>query len=60
MLVTKRQPATIGEILGEEFMESIGLTPGALVHGMRVQRNHVNELCNDRRSVTTATALISR
>ena len=30
MLTTKRKPATVGEILTEEFMEPIGLTQGAL------------------------------
>jgi antitoxin HigA-1 len=58
MLTTKRKPATIGEILREEFMEPLGLTQGALADAMGVQRKHVNELCNDRRNVTAATALI--
>jgi addiction module HigA family antidote len=58
MLMTKRKPATIGEILVEEFMKPIGLTQGTLAEAMGVQRKHVNELCNDRRNVTAATALI--
>ena len=58
MLTTKRKPATVGEILTEEFMRPLGLTQGALAEAMGVQRKHVNELCNDRRSVTAATALI--
>jgi len=58
MLMTKRKPATVGEILTEEFMEPVGLTQAALAGAMGVQRKHVNELCNDRRSVTAATALI--
>ena len=58
MLMTKRKPATVGEILREEFIEPLGLTQGALADAMGVQRKHVNELCNDRRSVTAATALI--
>jgi transcriptional regulator with XRE-family HTH domain len=41
-------------------MEPMGLTQGALAKAMGVQRKHVNELCNDRRNVTAATALISR
>jgi addiction module HigA family antidote len=57
MLMTKRKPA-IGEILVEEFMKPIGLTQGALAEAMGVQRKHVNELCNDRRNVTAAMALI--
>lgn len=58
MLMTKRKPATVGEILTEEFMEPLGLTQGALADAMGVQRKHVNELCNNRRNVTAATALI--
>ena len=58
MLMTKRKPTTVGEILVEEFMKPIGRTQGALADAMGVQRKHVNELCNDRRNVTAATALI--
>ena len=58
MLMTKRKPATVGEILTEEFMQPLGLTQAALAEAMGVQRKHVNELCNDRRAVTAATALI--
>ena len=58
MLMTKRQPATVGEILIEEFMRPLGLTQGALAEAMGVQRKHVNELCKNRRNVTAATALI--
>ena len=58
MLMTKRKPATVGEILTEEFIYPLGLTQGAVAEAMGVQRKHVNELCNDRRTVTAATALI--
>ncbi|MGA2231652.1 MAG: HigA family addiction module antitoxin [Tepidisphaeraceae bacterium] len=58
MLATKRKPATVGEILVEEFMRPMELTQAALAEAMGLQRKHVNELCNDRRSVTAATALI--
>ena len=58
MLMTKRKPASVGEILIEEFMEPMGLTQGGLAKAMGVQRRHVNELCNNRRNVTAATALI--
>jgi addiction module HigA family antidote len=58
MLTTKRKPASVGEILKEEFMEPTGLTQGALAEAMGVQRKHVNELCNERRAVTAPTALI--
>ena len=58
MLMTKRKPATVAEILVEEFMTPMNLTQGALAQAMGVQRKHVNELCNNRRSVPAATALI--
>ena len=57
MLTTKRKPASVGEILIEEFMEPLDLTQGALAEAMGVQRKHVNELCNGRRTVTAPTAL---
>jgi len=58
MLMTKRKPATVGDILTTEFMEPLGLTQGALAEAMGIARKHVNELCRDRRGVTAATALI--
>jgi addiction module HigA family antidote len=58
MLMTKRKPDSVGEILTEEFMEPLGLTQSALAEAMGVQRKHVNELCNNKRNVTAATALI--
>jgi antitoxin HigA-1 len=58
MLITKRKPIPVGEILTEEFMQPMGLTQGALAKAMGVQRKHVNELCNNRRNVTAPTALI--
>jgi antitoxin HigA-1 len=58
MLTTKRKPASVGEILTAEFLEPMGLTQGALAKAMGLQRKHVNELCNNRRNITAATALI--
>src|SRR5436305_13115874 len=58
MVATKRKPESVGEILTEEFMAPMDLTEGALAKAMGVQRKHVNELCNNRRNVTAATALI--
>ena len=57
-LTTKRKPATVAESLVEEFMQPIGLTQAALAEAMGVQHRCVNELCNDRRTVTAPTALI--
>jgi addiction module HigA family antidote len=58
MLMTKRRPATVGEILTEEFLHPLELTQGALAAAMGVPRKHVNELCRGRRAVTADTALM--
>jgi len=58
VLITKRKPASVGEILVEEFLKPLSLTQTDLALLMGVPRKHVNELCNDRRAVTAATALI--
>jgi antitoxin HigA-1 len=58
MLRTERKPVTVGEMLTEEFLMPLGLTQGGLAEAMGVQRRLVNELCNDRRSVTADTALM--
>ncbi len=56
--MTKRKPASVGEILVQEFMEPTGLTQDVLANAMGVPRKHVNELCNNRSAVTAPTALI--
>ena len=58
MLIGKRKPATVGEILNEEFVAPLDLSQGALAEAMGAPRKHVNELCNDRRKATARTALI--
>ncbi len=58
MLLTKRKPATVGEMLVEEFLKPLGLTQSDLADSSGLPRKHVNELCRDRRAVTADTALI--
>jgi addiction module HigA family antidote len=58
MILTTRKPATVGEILVEEFIQPMGLTQTSLAAAMGVPRKHVNELCNGRRGITASTALI--
>lgn len=58
MMVTKRRPVSVGEMLEEEFMVPLRLTQTALAEAMGVERRLVNELCNGRRAVTVDTALI--
>ena len=43
MLITKRKPATVSEILIEEFMQPLRLTQSALAEAMGVQRKHAQE-----------------
>lgn len=57
MIKTARKPVSVGEMLVTEFMEPMALTQTALAEAMGVQRNHVNELCNNRRRITADTAL---
>jgi addiction module HigA family antidote len=45
-------------MLVEEFLTPLGLTQGALAEAMGVERKLVNQLCNNRRSVTADTALM--
>jgi addiction module HigA family antidote len=58
MLLTKRRPLTVGEMLVAEFMEPIGITQTELAERAGLPRKHVNELCRGRRAVTADTALI--
>jgi addiction module HigA family antidote len=58
MRMTVRKPATPGEILVEEFLQPLDLTQGELAEALGVPRKHVNELCNDKRSITVPTALM--
>jgi len=58
MLSTERKPASVGDMLIEEFLTPMGLTQTALAEAMGVPRKLVNEICNNRRAVTADTALI--
>ncbi|MEK7245349.1 MAG: HigA family addiction module antitoxin [Pseudomonadota bacterium] len=58
MIMTKRKPTSVGEMLEEEFMKPLRLTQTALAQAMGVERRLVNELCNGRRAVTVDTALM--
>ena len=58
MIITKRQPVSVGEMLLEEFMEPLAVTQGQLAKAMGVSRRMINEICNNKRSVTVDTALM--
>src|SRR5215469_5537214 len=46
------------QIMDGSGREPMDLTQAALAGAMGIQRKHVNELCNNRRTVTAATVLI--
>lgn len=58
MRTTKRKPASVGEILSEEFLLPGEITQGQLADAMGVSRRTVNELCNNKRTVTVDMALM--
>jgi addiction module HigA family antidote len=43
MLMTKRKPASVGDIVIEEFMAPMGLTQAALAEAMGVQRERIGD-----------------
>jgi addiction module HigA family antidote len=55
MMITKRQPVSVGEMLVKEFMEPPAVTQGQLAEAMGVSRRTINEICNNKRSVTVDT-----
>jgi len=58
MNFTKRKPVSPGEMLKEEFLKPLGLTQQALADAMGVTRRTVNEICNNKRSITADTSLM--
>jgi len=58
MIITKRQPVSVGEMLKEEFLTPMKITQSQLADAMGVGRKTVNELCNNRRAITADTALM--
>ncbi len=58
MIITKRQPISVGEMITEEYLVPLELTQGKLAQAMGVSRKTVNELCTGKRTVTVDTALL--
>lgn len=54
---TNRPTTTPGEMLREEFLEPMGLTQQQLANEIGVSYQRVNELINNKRGITTSTAL---
>src|SRR6056297_1614681 len=58
MILTKRQPVSVAEMIIEEFMMPLGINQVQLASAMGVSRRTVNELCTGKRSITVDTALM--
>ncbi len=58
MILTKRKPVSVGEMITEEFMVPLEINQGQLASAMGVSRRTVNELCTGKRSITIDTALM--
>jgi len=53
----KMRPIHPGEVLKEEFLAPIGMSPHALAVRLRVTPSRINEIVREERPVTTVTAL---
>jgi antitoxin HigA-1 len=58
MIVTKRQSASVGKMIAEEFLVPMGLTQGQLAEPMGVSLKTVNEPCTYHLAITADTALM--
>ena len=57
MNITKRKPFTPGEILLEEFMQPLNLTPEQLAKRIGVPVQTINEIMNNQGTITPDIAL---
>lgn len=55
--VNRMRPVHPGEILREEFLPPLGLSVNALAGELRVPATRIHEIVNERRSITTDTAV---
>ena len=58
MMITKRQPISVGEMITEEYLIPLDITQGKLAQAMGVSRKTVNELCTGKRTIIVDTALL--
>jgi len=56
MLPENRIPTHPGEVLGDQFLGSLGLTPVALAEHLGVPVQQINELVRGKRGVSSETA----
>ena len=57
MTTNNMRPIHPGEILREEYLRPLDMTPNALSIHLRVPASRINELVRERRAVTVDTAL---
>lgn len=57
MIKNNMRPIHPGEILREEYLEPLGMTPNALSIHLRVPSPRINDVVREKRGITTDTAL---
>jgi len=57
MNITKRKPFTPGEILFEEFMQPLNLTPEQVADRIGVPVQRINEIVNSQEGITPDIAI---
>lgn len=57
MVKNNMRPIHPGEILREEYLEPLGMTPNALSIHLRVPSPRINDVVRGKRGITTDTAL---
>ncbi|MBB3226817.1 addiction module HigA family antidote [Luteibacter sp. Sphag1AF] len=51
------RPVHPGEVLREDFLRALGITPNALAQALRVPATRVHEIVKERRAITADTAV---
>jgi addiction module HigA family antidote len=57
MAINGMRPVHPGEVLREEFLEPLGMTPAALARALHVSAPTINDIVRERRGVTADTAI---
>ncbi|MDD2932286.1 MAG: HigA family addiction module antitoxin [Methylotenera sp.] len=57
MIKNNMRPIHPGEILREEYLEPLGMTPNALSIQLRVPSPRINDVVREKRGITSDTAL---
>ncbi|VXC99635.1 Addiction module antidote protein, HigA family [Pseudomonas sp. 8Z] len=57
MAINGMHPVHPGEVLREEFLEPLGMTPAALARALHVSAPIINDIMRERRGITADTAI---